>query len=438
MIATRTPVTTLTVETTFTDETTRLLPLADPRQPLVWARGDDAFVGVGCALRLEFTGPDRMLDAGRAWAEVAHAATVNDEVGLPGSGLIAFGSFTFSALSGATSVLIVPHVVYARRGDRQWVTRIRATGDESIEEATSDSAPEPELQAAEGAETAIRTASAGIPDPSWAPVTFRSGVMTERMFSDTVRAATRSIQRAAVEKVVIARDVVGELSAAADLRHPLASLRSDYPDCWTFAVDGLMGASPETLVRVHRGAVDARVLAGTTARGADDTADEEQARALAASAKERDEHDFAVQSVLDALRPHCADVTASDTPFTLQLPNLWHLATDVQASLSDRSTSLDLIHALHPTAAVAGTPTPAAIQLIEELESFDRGRYAGPVGWVGADGDGEWAIALRCAQVDEAGQVRAYAGCGIVAGSNDRRELAETAMKLRPIVDAFG
>jgi menaquinone-specific isochorismate synthase len=166
-------------------------------------------------------------------------------------------------------------------------------------------------------------------------------------------------------------------------------------------------------------------------------ADTEAALALATSTKDGDEHEFAVQSVLQSLRPHTSHITTSEIPFTVKLPNLWHLATDLEGTLSDGSTSLDLIAALHPTAAVAGTPTQRALALIRELEPFDRGRYAGPVGWVGADGDGEWAIALRCAQVGPDGDVTAYAGCGIVLDSDPEKELAETRMKFRPVVEAF-
>ena len=222
-----------------------------------------------------------------------------------------------------------------------------------------------------------------------------------------------------------------------DQRPVVVALADGYPDCWTFAVDGLLGASPETLVSVRGGTVTARVLAGSAARGLDANSDLEAASALATSTKDQDEHEFAVQNVLSSLRPHSPAVTASDTPFTLKLPNLWHLASDVEGTLVDGSSSLDLLSSLHPTAAVAGTPTAEAITVIEQLEPFDRGRYSGPVGWVGADGDGEWAIALRCAQVSPDGRVTAWAGAGIVTDSDPAHELVETRMKFRPIVEAF-
>jgi menaquinone-specific isochorismate synthase len=145
-----------------------------------------------------------------------------------------------------------------------------------------------------------------------------------------------------------------------------------------------------------------------------------------------------VQSVLSALQLHSPQLRHSEAPFTLKLPNLWHLATDIEGRLADGSSSLDLMDGLHPTAAVAGTPTREAVALIRELEPFDRGRYAGPVGWVDASGDGEWAVALRCAQIAPDGDITAYAGCGIVSDSNATSELLETKMKFRPIVEAFG
>jgi menaquinone-specific isochorismate synthase len=409
----------LTVQTQPLDSIRPLVPLVDPRNPLVFSRRGQGIAGVGEALRLEFSGPNRMVDAASAWKRVAAAATVDDPIALPGTGLVAFGAFSFSDTSSATSVLIVPSVVIGRRDGISWITRISVTSDDSATKAMPAAAP---LSTPIGAEYRI---------------SLRPGALNPAGYIDAVNTAVGRIRAGELSKTVLARDLVGRLPIGADLRLVVAELSLGYPDCWTFAVDGLIGSSPETLVRADHGTVSARVLAGSTARGADALADQEAAVALATSTKDQDEHQYALQSLLTSLRPHSRNVTTSELPFTLKLPNLWHLASDVEGTLTDGSTSLDLIAALHPTAAVAGTPTRSALELIAELEPFDRGRYAGPVGWVGADGDGEWAVALRCAEVSRDGDITAYAGAGIVAESDAEMELAETKMKFRPVVEAF-
>lgn len=412
--ATPSSVTQLRVETTRVDDPKFLLKFTDESSPLIWVRKGHGMAGIGEAVRLTFSGPRRMAEACEAWRALVSAATVSDPVQAPGSGLIAFGTFAFDDSSAAESVLIVPRTIVGRRDDVSWVTRIRVEGDPTP-------APEPELRRL-GEEYRL---------------SLLPGEVSPDDYCAMVESAVGRITAGELSKVVLARDLRGHLPAESDLRRVLYDLALGYPDCWTYAIDGFLGSSPETLVRVDHGTVSARVLAGTTARGADAVSDQERAVALATSAKDLDEHGFAVRSVLAALEPHSRGLATSEVPFTLKLPNLWHLASDVLGTLSDGSTSLDLIAALHPTAAVAGTPTADALSLIRELEPFDRGRYAGPVGWVGADGDGEWAIALRCAQVDAAGDITAYAGCGIVAESVPEREYLETKMKFRPIVEAF-
>ncbi|WP_223693939.1 isochorismate synthase [Leifsonia poae] len=424
----------LTVETTPLDDVRQLIPFLDARHPLLWLRRGEGLAGIGTALRLEFTGADRMRAATTAWAEVVSRSSVIDPLAKPGTGLVAFGTFAFADDSARPSVLIVPEVVIGRRDGRSWITRIRPL----------DNAEMPDRTGADTGRTGSTSGLGAVPNPQPTPfgdeyrLSLLPGALKKDGYREAVAAAVERIREHDLSKVVLARDLVGHLPHESDLRRALVELALGYPECWTFAVDGLVGSSPETLVRVDHGAVSARVLAGTISRGSDAASDHEAAVSLAASTKDQDEHGYAVDSVLAALAPHSSGLAASDVPFTLKLPNLWHLATDVEGTLSDGSTSLDLIDALHPTAAVAGAPTRDAVALIRELEPFDRGRYAGPVGWVGADGDGEWAIALRCAQVSENGDLTAYAGCGIVADSDPERELAETAMKFRPIVEAFG
>ena len=406
------------------DELAPLIPRADPRHPLLWMRRGEGIVGLGEALRIETSGTTRIQDASAAWTSLAANADVDDRVGLPGTGLVAFGAFAFATASASTSVLIVPELVLGRRDGRAWVTRIAlAAGDDGDAAASTAGAleiPEP-------------TPKRRVPRVAFGP-----GAVPPGEYEAAVAEAVRRIGAGELEKVVLARQLVGQLNEDDGLRATINRLADDYPDTWVFAVDGLIGASPETLVRVDHGTVSARVLAGTTARGAGEASDRERAVALQSSPKDLAEHALAVASAVKRLAPHTTRLDTSPEPFTLQLPNLWHLATDLKGTLGDGSSSLDLVRAVHPTAAVAGTPRRTALRVLAELEGFDRGRYAGPVGWIDGRGDGEWAIALRCAQVSPDGTVAAYAGCGIMHDSVPADELAETDMKFRPIVEAFG
>ncbi len=399
------------------DDAAALLEYASAARPLVALRRGDGIVGIGEVARLTFTGADRLARAAAAWRSLAAAARVEDAVHQPGSGLVAFGAFAFADSSAAESVLIVPELVVGRRDGVSWVTRI--TADDAGARDLELTLPE---RSAIGARPRATLAAASL---------------TREEYVALVRDVVARISAGEVEKVVMARDARASIPADADRRALLLALSEAYPDTLTFAVDGLVGASPETLVSVHAREAHARVLAGSRARGSGAADDAAAATALATSTKDLDEHAFAVQSVLRALRPHALAVEASDTPFTLKLANLWHLATDVEVELSEDASGLDLVAALHPTAAVAGSPTDAALELIAALEPFDRGRYAGPVGWIDQDGDGEWVIALRCARIDDDGTVTAYAGAGIVADSDPESELAETRMKFRPIADAL-
>jgi menaquinone-specific isochorismate synthase len=181
------------------------------------------------------------------------------------------------------------------------------------------------------------------------------------------------------------------------------------------------------------------VLAGTIRRTGDDEHDLALAGSLARSSKDLEEHEYAAASVADSLAPHCSSLNLPESPFVLHLPNVMHLATDIAGVVADGSSSLELAAALHPSAAVCGTPTDVARDVIRELEAMDRGRYAGPVGWLDTTGDGEWGIALRCAEIDpgDGARLRLFAGCGIVAGSQPDAELAEADAKLVPMRDAL-
>jgi menaquinone-specific isochorismate synthase len=330
---------------------------------------------------------------------------------------VAFGSFAFDPLSPRGGALVVPRVLVGARDGVWWVTTTSADG------RLPDSPPRLGSHAAE--------------DPG--QVTYADGSRSGAEWAQVVGRAVERIAAGAVDKVVLARDLEARAERPVDLRWLLRNLAGRYPGCWTFAVDGLVGATPELLVRLERGLVHSRVLAGTIRRTGDDAHDLALAGSLARSSKDLEEHEYAVRSLADALAPHCSSMNVPETPFVLHLPNVMHLATDVAGVLADGATALALAEALHPTAAVCGTPTDAARDLIRELEGMDRGRYTGPVGWMDGRGDGEWGIALRCAEVDPAdgSRLRLLAGCGIVAGSVPDDELAESDAKLVPMRDAL-
>lgn len=388
------------------------LPLLDllPRQePVSWLRRGEGLVGWGVAARLATSGPTRFSDAVKWWAETVARADVEDQVAEPGTGLVCFGAFAFADEPG-DSVLVIPQVVVGRRGDRAWLTTV------SVEAPVLTPAPAPEPPVG---------------------LVFSDGARNGEEWMSVVAEAVRRITSGDLEKVVLARDLIATTDEPLDVRWPLHRLAAQYEMCWTFHVDGLFGATPEMLVRRERGLVTSRVLAGTIRRTGDDERDLALAATLARSSKDLEEHEYAVRSVADALEPHCSSMNVPEAPFVLHLPNVMHLATDVNGVVHDDATSLQLAESLHPSAAVGGTPTVEATRLIAEIEGMPRDRYAGPVGWMDASGDGEWGIALRSAMVTESG-VRLFAGCGIVASSDPEAELAESQAKFVPVRDALG
>jgi menaquinone-specific isochorismate synthase len=402
-----------------------LIALLPGRDAVGWVRRGDGLVGWGEAARLTLpAGADRFT-AGEKWLrELFDDIRLTGDLGAgeaggPGRGPVAFGSFTFDAVSEG-SVLIVPRMLVGRRDGRAWRTTVTPAGRHGV--------PCPPAVAPDR----------GPPGP--ADVRWSDGSLSAPRWAQAVATAVARIRAGELSKVVLARDLLALAPAPVDLRLLLSRLAGRYPDCYTFSCAGLVGATPELLIRREGQRVHSLVLAGTAPRGGSPAEDDGLGTGLLASAKNVEEHGYAVADVRAALAPLCADLTVADRPALLRLANVQHLATTVAGRLAsrpgDQPSALALAAALHPTAAVGGTPSAAAIEVIRELEEMDRGRYAGPVGWVDAAGNGEWGIALRCAQVDGA-RARLFAGCGIVADSDPAAELAETQAKFRPVQQAI-
>jgi len=359
-----------------------------------WLHHDVRIVATGVAARVSAA------DVTDALASI----DVDDPIGLPGTGAIAVGALPFDP--DRVGELVIPARIHGESGGRAWVTEIGPAADDVVVEHDG-------------------------------PARFTvAATRTRAEFETIVERAIDAIDRGEIEKVVLAREVVVEADQPFDVRDVLARLVHQQPGCFVYASDGLVGASPELLVRRTGNVVESRPVAGTAVAEGD-----ESLRRLAASVKDTNEHRFVVDEIVDALAPVCTTLDAGDPEVAVFGP-IAHLATPVRGELRsevggpDAPDALALARLLHPTPAVGGTPRLAALDAIRELEGFDRGRYAGPVGWVDARGDGEWAIALRGAELSGT-RARLVAGAGIVAGSDPAAEWAETQAKLEPMLRAL-
>lgn len=414
---------------------------------LCWTRREAGLVGFGEVARFTATGPERFLGADIWWRHLVIEADITDSVELPGTGPVAFGSFAFSKKSAHESRLIVPEIVVGVRDGQYWVTHMTFDDGDLTEEGAL-AALDRWLSGGSTRGDAAAEPDAGVvrPLPAAPGATLHTGSLSEEDWMAAVAAGVEEIRTGALEKLVLARDIVASVPSGVKAAKVLRELAVRYRECWTYGVDGLVGATPEMLIQVEGRTAQARVLAGTLdrrdAHGEDGIPMDYAERVLAGSEKQRHEHEIAIQSLTSQLAPFSEAMNAHDEPFILELPNVWHLASDVKAELTEVEghvpTCLALINALHPTAAVCGTPTLVAGALIRKLEHLDRGPYAGPVGWLDAAGNGEWGIALRGAVIEDPHTVRLYAGCGIVDGSLPEAELAETWAKFRPMLESLG
>lgn len=409
---------------------------------LCWTRREAGLVGFGEVARFTATGPERFLEADIWWRHLVIEADITDHVECPGTGPVAFGSFAFSKVSAHESRLIVPEIVVGVRDGRTWLTQITADDGELTEEGALAALRGWLEGSADGEVPAEPVSAVGLSGTA----TLETGSLSEADWMAAVAAGVAEIRTGKLEKLVLARDVVATVPEGVNAAEVLRQLAIRYRECWTYGVDGLVGATPEMLIQVEGRTAQARVLAGTLDRrdavGEAGLPLDYAERVLAGSEKQRHEHEIAIQSLTTQLAPFSEAMNAHSEPFILELPNVWHLASDVKAELTEVEghvpTCLALINALHPTAAVCGTPTQVAGALIRKLEHMDRGPYAGPVGWLDAAGNGEWGIALRGAVIESPTTVRLYAGCGIVEGSHPEAELAETWAKFRPMLESLG
>lgn len=397
-------------------------PLAvGARSGLLWSRPNvedpvPALAGVGEAKRIVVSRPSGATDAQEALAALAGP----NEVTGPGTGTVAFAAFPFDR--AAPGELIIPRLLVGRGADgRRWLT-IVDDGSLGVDDAIGE----------------IRDLLRR-DDQRPHPTTYdlRSSLPPDVWRDEVVSPARDRILSGALDKVVLARELVLTTDHPIDPALVVGQLADTFPAAILFSVDGFLGASPELLVARHGDVVRAHPLAGTAPRASDPAADNRLAAGLLASTKDRWEHRITIDWLLDGLLPFCSYVDAEPEPSIVSLANVHHLGTRVEGRLSSPPASaLELVGALHPTPAVGGDPQRQALMVIDELERARRHRYAGPVGWLDSEGNGAFAVGIRSAQLSGT-EARLFAGVGVVADSDPEAELAETRSKFRAMLGAL-
>ena len=413
-----------------------LLGRAASDEAFVWEQpaADVSIVGIGVARSVEVAGRLRFVRAEAAARELFAGLAVRGDTAPPEGGPLLVGGFAFGhhAAPGIAwrgfppGRLVLPRLLVVRRGDRAWATLIgqsqgRASGERELRALLRG--PPPTTPAAEGANAK--------PTPEFRATADRP----HAHFQGLVTSALAAIGRGEFEKVVVARSARLLHSAAFNASEVLALLRRTHPSSTAFGVvrrggAAFVGATPERLVRLRDGCVEATAVASSAPRGLTPEEDDRLARALRESKKEQAEHAIVVRAVREALANVCTPLHAPESPRLCKLDGIQHLETPVTGTLRSESSVLRLVERLHPTPAVGGAPSEAALAWLERHEGLERGWYAGPIGWVDATGDGEFAVALRCALL-RGREARLFAGAGIVEGSEPEPELYETRLKFR-------
>lgn len=344
-------------------------------------------------------------DVARFLAAIEH----DDQAG--GARPLALGVVPFKP--GSPCELVIPSMTVVKAADgRQWVTTV----DDTPAELDTPARPEPRAQS------------------------FTTEPLTPvKDYLLAVTAARDAVRDGRLTKAVIAREVRVSSDEPIDIHAVLVRLRMSFGSSYRYSIDGFVGAMPELLVSVQGNMVQAHPFAGTTPRSGDPDTDQRAAKNLLASAKNQTEHRVVIDMIHDTLLPWCSYLDWEPEPSIMAVANVQHLGTRMEGHLSDpRPNVLELVRALAPTPAVGGFPRAEALALIEDVEGFERGRYAGSVGWVDSAGDGTWAVALRCAEFsDDRRSARLVAGGGIVADSEPLAELAETQAKFQAMLSAI-
>jgi menaquinone-specific isochorismate synthase len=403
-----------------------------------WEQPDRGFslAALGAVREATSRGERRFADLARACLDGGETV-VDEPPGLPaGAGAVWVGGFAFDPNGGGSvwtsldpASLVLPELSICRSGGEVFLTAnaVVHSGDD-VEE---------KVAALEARLVGLRSDPLPLLDPHPTSRVEISSVRPPGDFERMISAATERIATGEISKVVLAREVLVTAGSAHDPAAVFGAMREQFPACFCFCCGtseaAFVGASPELLLRRSGASVSTVALAGSTRRSSDPAVDDHLGEQLLRSDKDRREHAIVAERIARTLRPHAVWVESASEPEIVKVANIQHMATPIVAQLAEPHSAVELAGVLHPTPAVGGEPSGAAVAAIAELEQMDRGRYAGPVGWMDATEDGEFCVALRSALLRDR-EARLYAGVGVVAGSDPAAELAETELKLQALL----
>lgn len=420
-----------------------LFQRAEAQERILWEQPSRGFslVAIDAAARLVGQGAGRFLEVNASWSNLLSRAVVETAGSCLIPSPICLGGFAFDPARRQghdwqeypDALLVLPRFLFVSHGGSTWLTVNTLATAVCAVQTLADAATE-------GLRRLLSKSSEASQEERYAnTLTLEEGVEAER-WQEAVGAVLEDVRRGAVEKLVLARRVRAHAAKSPEHGQVLHRLRESYGNCTIFAFARgdacFLGATPERLVRLDGRTVRADCLAGSAARGQTEDEDRALGDALLADSKERHEHRLVVRALYDTLAPLCSRLSVPETPALLQMPNVQHLHTPVEGILRKDGHILELVGRLHPTPAAGGLPREAALSLILSYEPFDRGWYAGPVGWIDGRGSGEFVVAIRSALLRK-NEALLYAGCGIVADSDPEREYRESCLKLQPMLWAL-
>lgn len=382
---------------------------------------------------------NRFTETEKAWQSLIKNAWIdNPYEGTPGTGIVALGGMSFDPLKETTelwskfapSLFYIPNILLTVYEDNYYVTTNMIVSKKYKADSLADLITQKEIEYLSGSHLPQQKLSIE-----------KEIEIDPQKWQETVAKAAEEMKQSTTEKIVLAREVRLHFDEEVNIAYVLSQLMNTQQHSYLFAFenngDCFVGATPERLVKVEGSDLLSTCLAGTAPRGATEKEDREIGQTLLNDEKNRKEHDFVVQMINNALLKTCTDISIPEKPVLHPLKNLQHLYTPVTAKLKQNFTIFDVVEQLHPTPALGGTPTKESLKFIREHEQLDRGWYGAPIGWIDSNNNGEFAVAIRSAliQRDEASL---FAGCGILADSDNKMEYEETKIKLMPMLTVLG